>query len=395
MGAAERRHQGTGKVWAGELAFDIEHDLICTADVDGRFTSLNAAWERVLGWTREELMARPFIEFVHPDDAERTIRAAASLAEPDREVAAFENRYRTRDGEFRWLMWSARSDGNTWFAVASDVTERKEAERRLREAILENRLLAYSQPIVDHRSGRVVQEELLVRLRERDGPGVLLPGAFLPEAERSGLIVEVDRWMTAEGLRLAKRGRNVEVNLSAKSIQDDTFLAELSEDIRSAGVAARRLVFEITETAALGNLDATSDFADRLDQLGCRFALDDFGTGFASLTHLRRLPIQMLKLDISFVGGIRTSAEDRALVRGVAGIARELGLETIAEGVEDAITYRLLGDYGIDRAQGFLIGRPVPVLTERRTLGDKAAQREARQQPVGHDDREQVQQGHP
>jgi PAS domain S-box-containing protein len=396
MGAAERRPQGSRRGWADEVAFDMEHDLICTADTDGRFTSLNAAWERVLGWTREELMARPFIEFVHPDDAERTKRAAASLTEPDREVAAFENRYRTRDGNFRWLTWSARSDGKTWFAVASDVTERKESERRLREAMLEDRLLAYSQPIVD-RAGRVVQEELLVRLEDRDGT-VQLPSEFLPEAERSGLIVEIDRWMSAQGLRLARSGRNVEVNLSSKSIQDDAFLAELSDAIRSAGVSARRLVFEITETTALHNPDATTEFAERLDRLGCLFALDDFGTGFGSLTHLRRLPIQMLKIDISFVRGIRDNAADRTLVRGVASIARELGMQTIAEGVEDAVTYRVLGDYGIDRAQGFLIARPSPVLGSRSvqdpTLGDEPPQREPRQQPVGRDDREQVQQGH-
>jgi EAL domain-containing protein (putative c-di-GMP-specific phosphodiesterase class I) len=308
-------------------------------------------------------MARPFLDFVHPDDLERTAREAAKLREPDRELSGFENRYRTRAGGWRWLRWSARSDGETWFAVGTDVTERREAEQGLRQALVEERLLAYSQPIVD-RAGRLVQEELLVRLQDSDGT-VRLPAEFLPEAERSGLIVEIDRWMSAQGLRLARSGRNVEVNLSAKSIQDDAFLAELSDAIRSAGVSARRLVFEITETAALHNLDAASEFAERLDRLGCLFALDDFGTGFASLTHLRRLPIQMLKIDISFVRGIRDSAADRTLVRGVASIAGELGMQTIAEGVEDAVTYRVLGDYGIDRAQGFLIARPAPLLRSR------------------------------
>lgn len=364
----EPRRGGAGREREA-LGFDIEHDLICSADTEGRLTALNTAWERMLGWTREELMARPFLDFVHPDDVERTALETAKLTQPDRELSAFENRYRTKAGEWRWLRWSARSDGETWFAVATDVTEGKEAERRLREALVEERLLAYSQPIVD-RAGRVVQEELLVRLQDPDGT-IRPPADFLPQAERSGLIVEIDRWMSREGLRLARRGRNVEVNLSARSIQDDAFMDELSDAIRSAGVSARRLVFEITETSALQNFDATTEFAERLDRLGCLFALDDFGTGYGSLTHLRHLPIQMLKIDISFVRGIRKSAADRTLVRGVAAIARELGMQTIAEGVEDAVTYRVLGDYGIDRAQGFLIARPAPVLTDRRPVQER------------------------
>jgi len=140
-------------------------------------------------------MARPFLDFVHPDDLERTAREAAKLREPDRELSGFENRYRTRAGGWRWLRWSARSDGETWFAVGTDVTERREAEQGLRQALVEERLLAYSQPIVD-RAGRLVQEELLVRLQDSDGT-VRLPAEFLPEAERSGLIVEIDRWMSA------------------------------------------------------------------------------------------------------------------------------------------------------------------------------------------------------
>jgi PAS domain S-box-containing protein len=354
-----------------EPGFDMTRDLICTADGEGRFTSLNSAWERVLGWSREELMARPFIDFVHPDDVERTVRATAQVTEPDTELAAFENRYRTKAGGWRWLEWSARSDGDTWFAVAWDVTERKEAGLRLRQAIAEERLLVYTQPIVDQRSGRVVQEELLVRLQEGGDGKVLAPEDFLPEAERYGAIADIDRWMTAQGIDLARRGRNVEVNLSATSIADEGLMDELAEMLRLAGVSRRRLVFEITETAALRNLEAAIELAERLERLGCRFALDDFGTGFGSLTHLRRLPVNLLKVDISFVREMRTSAEDRALVRGIAAMARELDLKTVAEGVEDAITYRLLRDYGIDHAQGFLLGRPAP-LHRSAALGEPA-----------------------
>ncbi len=346
------------------LRFDMELDLLCTAGADNRFKSLNAAWERVLGWTREELMSRPYVEFVHPDDLAATTAEAARIGEVDRELIAFENRFRTKEGDYRWLRWSARTDGETWFAIAFDVTDSKRAEDDLRVAIQQNRLLAYSQPIIDQRSGTVVQEELLVRLRTNGGgptDRVLQPADFLPEAERSGLIRNIDLWMTMRALDLAARGRNVEVNLSGTTISDAGVMAELASRLGAAGVTARRLVFEITETAAFENADAAQDLAEQLGRLGCMLALDDFGTGFGSLTHLRELPIHMIKIDASFVSGLRDNPEDQALVRGVATIARELGMQTVAEGVEDATTFGLLREYGVDRIQGFLIGRPAPV----------------------------------
>src|SRR5207248_2884991 len=113
------------------LGFDFERDLLCAADTNGFFTSLNGGWERVLGWSSEELMSRPFIDFVHPSDRDRTLEETGRVARAGHEIVDFENRYRARGGEWRWLRWSARSDGKTWFAVAFDVTERKETEQRL------------------------------------------------------------------------------------------------------------------------------------------------------------------------------------------------------------------------------------------------------------------------
>jgi PAS domain S-box-containing protein len=345
----------------GDLAFDISRDLICTAGDEGRFTSVNAAWETTLGWSREALMSQPLIDFVHPEDADRTRVALARVAERDRELIAFETRFRTRAGEYRWLHWNARSDGEIWFAVVFDVTERKRTERQVLEAIEDGRLLAYGQPIVEPSTGRIVQEELLVRLRMDGGGRVALPSEFLPAAERSGTILAIDEWMVRKGLALAERGRHVEINLSARSIANEDLMNELAERVAGIGIAARRLVFEITETAALENLAEAQYLAERLGRLGALIALDDFGTGFASLTNLRQLPVQILKIDASFVGGMSASVEDRALVRGIAAIAKELRLQTVAEGVEDVTTYELLRGYRVDRAQGYLIGRPIPV----------------------------------
>jgi PAS domain S-box-containing protein len=341
--------------------FDIGRDLLCTLDGRGYFTSLNVGWERLLGWTREELMSRPFLEFVHPDDVERTAAEKAKVTNPDQELVDFENRYRCRDGGWRWIHWSARSDGTTWFAVAFDVTERKETEERLRRVLTDEFLLAYSQPILDE-LGFLAQEELLVRLRGPNGNGeVIGPDEFVPDAERTGLIGIVDRWMAKQGLALAERGRVAEVNLSATSIGDEALTAELADELEFAGEDAHNVIFEITETAAIENLDAAMAFADRLAGLGCRFALDDFGTGFGSVTYLRFLPVDYLKIDTSFVQGARQRPEDLAIIRAIVAMAREMGARTVAEGIEDSETLELLHDSGVDYCQGFLLGRPAPL----------------------------------
>ena len=347
---------------AGEAGFEIGRDLLCTSDASGRFQTLNAAWEDVLGWTREELLARPWIELVHPDDVERTSVESAKVVEPDSEVVNFENRWRTRAGDYRWLRWSARSDGEVWFAVAFDVTERKFAEDRLRRALSEDRLIAYAQPIAEP-SGRIAQEELLVRMIYEDRPVVVEPHEFLPLAERSGLIVAIDRWMAGQAIELAAAGRPAEINLSAVSICDESLPADLAEQLGKLGAGAANVVFEITETAAIEHVDAARDFVERLSRLGCRFALDDFGTGFGSLTYLRHLPVQYLKIDATFVRDLLTSPEDQRMVQSIVAMAGQFGLRTVAVGVEDAETLALVREYGVDLAQGFGIGRPRPLRT--------------------------------
>lgn len=350
-----------GRDGPGGSGFEIERDLICTANAAGHFLTLNAAWERVLGWTREELMARPLFELVHPDDLERTIAETAKATQADYETVNFENRYRTRDGDWRWLRWSARTDGETWFAIAFDVTERKAAEERLRRALADDRLIAYAQPIAEP-GGRIAQEELLVRmLADGAGGGVLEPRHFLPTAERSGLIVAIDRWMAGRAIELASNGRPAEVNLSAVSLNDADLPSDLAEALERAGAGAANVVFEITETAAVEHIDAAREFVERLSRFGCRFALDDFGTGFGSLTYLRHLPVQYLKIDSAFVRDVLISPEDQRMVRSIVAMAGSFGLKTVAEGVENVNTLRLVRDLGVDLAQGFGIGRPRPL----------------------------------
>src|SRR5215211_263884 len=281
----------------------------------------------------------------------------SKVSHRDYQVVNFENRYRARGGGWRWLRWSARSDGETWFAVAFDITDEKETEARLRGVLTDEHLLAYSQPILDHRRGQIVHEELLVRMRGSSGSvRILQPAEFLPDAERAGLIGLVDRWMAAHAVALSRQGRRAEVNLSAVSIGDEEFTARLEQWIDRAEVNPSNLVFEITETAALEQLDLAVGFAERLTRLGCQLALDDFGTGFGSLTHLRVLPVRFLKIDTSFVRDAATNLDDQAMLRGIVAIARELKMLTVAEGIEDAKTLELVGNIGVDYAQGFHIG---------------------------------------
>jgi PAS domain S-box-containing protein len=357
-GAYESRHGGESP------RFDMARDLLCSVDADGRFLWLNRAWEQVLGWSRDELMSHALLEFVHPEDVAATRQVMSRIGEADLELAEFDNRYRTKDGDWRWLRWQARTDGVTWLAVAYDVTHEKEAEQRLCAAISEGRLHAYGEPIMERGSGRIRREELLARLESADGDGILAAARFVPEAERYGVIGIIDLHMARKAAERVRLGIPTSVNVSAHTLADEALATQLVEIISDAGRPATGLLLEITESAAIGNLDATREIAERLAPLGCTFALDDFGTGFGSLSHLRRLPITVLKIDREFVAGVSRRAEDRALVRSIVATAEQFRILTIAEGVEDRSTLHVVESIGVDMFQGYLIGRAHPLAPE-------------------------------
>jgi diguanylate cyclase (GGDEF)-like protein len=230
---------------------------------------------------------------------------------------------------------------------------------RVRSALADERLVLYSQPIIEVKSGVVLCEELLVRMISDDGE-VIAPNAFLPTAERYGLITEIDRWVTARGLALALAGSHVSINLSVHSIGDERLLQLMRQAI-TGGMRAENVIFEITETAALTNIHEARAFTESVTALGFAVALDDFGTGFGSFAYLKHLPAQYLKIDMEFVREMLTSATDRAIVSSIAHVAHSLGKRVIAKGVEDDETLRALRESGIDHAQGFFIGRPARV----------------------------------
>ena len=346
----------------------------------GLFTRVNDAMCSLLDRPREQLIGTSPDSVTHPDDHpvlrdDRAEILAGRSASVQREL-----RYVRPAGTTVWAainaapVFGAAGTLQAVFSQVIDVTERKEHEARveedvndalwlgrIRDAIDDDRLVLYSQPIVDLLTGETVQQELLLRMRAADG-SIIAPGEFLPIAERYGLISEIDRWVIRQAVALAARGEATEFNLSGASIGDPAVVRELATAIQEAGADPSLLVVEVTETAMMKQLDAGRRFAQHVTALGCRLALDDFGTGFASLSYLKQIPAQLLKIDIEFVRDLTHSDTDERLVRGIIGIAREFDQTTVAEGIEDEATLVRLRELGVHLGQGYLFGRPRPLL---------------------------------
>ncbi|MFL5909482.1 MAG: EAL domain-containing protein [Gaiellaceae bacterium] len=230
---------------------------------------------------------------------------------------------------------------------------------RLRVALRSGGLRLVAQPIVELATGEVVGHELLVRLAAPDW-SLIGPDYFLAAAERTGLIREVDRWVLGRAAHLAGAGRRVHANVSGRSIAMPGLLGELERALDREGADPARLTLEITETAATEDLATAAAFAERFNAMGGRIALDDFGTG-CGLMYVKQLPVDMLKIDVGFVYDLVSSRRSRAIVEAIAGLADEIGLVTVAEGVEDQPTRELLRTFGVNCAQGFHVGRAVPI----------------------------------
>ncbi len=239
---------------------------------------------------------------------------------------------------------------------------------RLQHALEEDRLCLEQQPIValDPARGGEAHYELLVRMRGEDG-ALIPPGQFLPAAERYNLTGRLDRWVVRHafaalaGSPVRAAGSDVcSINLSGHSLGDDEFLAFVIEEFERSGVAPGRIVFEVTETAAISNLARASRFMGALKDIGCRFALDDFGSGLSSFGYLKTLPVDFLKIDGMFVKDILVDPIDHAMVKCINEIGHVMGKRTIAEFVENDAVRERLAALGVDYVQGYGVGRPVP-----------------------------------
>jgi len=237
---------------------------------------------------------------------------------------------------------------------------------RLNHALEEDRFCLYAQAIVPLDSRTDKHYELLLRMIDKKGK-VILPGAFLPTAERYNLIEKLDCWVIEHAFTLLaahpaflKQIDFCSINLSGQSLTKQDFLDFVISELDKSGIEGNKICFEITETAAISNLSTAIKFISTLKGLGCRFALDDFGSGLSSFAYLKNLPVDYLKIDGMFVRDIVDDPIDRAMVKSINEVGQVMGMQTIAEFVENDIIKGILNEIGVNYAQGYGIDKPLP-----------------------------------
>ncbi|RJF90001.1 EAL domain-containing protein [Oleomonas cavernae] len=238
----------------------------------------------------------------------------------------------------------------------------------IRAAITANRFRLFAQEILDLRQDgrRRPYYEILLRLENEAGE-MIAPGGFIPAAERYDLMGDVDRWVVRTLLRdygPRLRGAHdlaLAINLSANSLNDPSLWPFMQTELHASGLAPGRLHFEITETALINNLQAASQFVSAARAADCSITLDDFGSGLSSFPYLRQFPVDQIKIDGNFIRQLKTSMADRTIVEAINDLGHRFGATTVAEFIEDAETLAIVREMGVDKAQGYFIGRPVPL----------------------------------
>jgi len=302
--------------------------------------------------------------------ANQSVHITASVG-----VASFENLSDLEVMEHADVaMYGAKQAGRNRYVVYQPLPgERDRAASRcseadrLRQTLEKDQFLLYCQPILNLETDEVSQYELLLRLPGVEGREPLTPNAFLYIAERFGLISAIDLWVVRKAIALiaaykrAGQRLALNVNLSGKSLGDPGLAGLIENALVEGGIDPACLVFEITETAAVANLQQARSFADRMHRCGCGLALDNFGTGLASFYYLKNFPFDYLKIDGEFIRGLSVNPVDQLVVQAIVLIAQGMGKKTMAEFVADAPSVCLLHDSGVHYAQGYYIGPPRPI----------------------------------
>ncbi|MBU2180984.1 MAG: EAL domain-containing protein, partial [Gammaproteobacteria bacterium] len=268
-------------------------------------------------------------------------------------------------------MYKAKSDGrNTWRFYDEEIDkaniDKFNLLQQIRQALKEQQFQLYYQPKVDLATGAITGAEALVRWPQSDG-SVVSPLEFIPLCEESGLIVELGHWVLQEACRACQRwqqlghvGITVAVNLSPVQFRDGMLEQSVLQALKDAGLPAAALDLELTESLLIGEALNIQQQLDQLSSLGLTFAIDDFGTGYSNLGYLRRFNATTLKIDKSFISSLCMSKRDEPLVQAIVQLAKSLGLNTVAEGVEDAQTLLKLQQMGCDEGQGYFWSPPLP-----------------------------------
>jgi len=366
------------------LSAVLEHlgDGLYVSDREGRMTFVNPAACTVLGYgSPEDLIGSSAHETIHykrPNGSgfPRDECPLVSVFQSG-EMLSGEEWFVRQDGSMVPVSYTCSplplAEGRGTVVAFRDQSERKAAKEKLqrdldalswigrvRDALDEGRMVLHAQPIVELSTREVTQHELLLRMVDRDN-GLVLPGRFLPIAERYGLAPEVDRWVIRRALTVPKEIGTVEINLSAASFGDLDLLGAIERGLTDTDVDPACVVFEITETALMEQIETGQRFARRLEELGCRLTLDDFGTGYGSFTYLKELPISFLKIDMQFIRGICRDVGNQRVVEAIVSLSKAFGQQTIAEGVEDEATAVLLHRLGVDFGQGHEFGLAQPL----------------------------------
>ena len=326
----------------------------------GTLEEARLAVERVL-----RVVSLPYVIDPAQDSVQVTASMGATVYPVDRSDADTLLRHADH------AMYGAKQSGRNGYLFFDPEHRRRTEQRvmaigRIQAALDQQEFVLYYQPKVDMRSGRVLGFEALLRW-EHPQQGLVAPLQFLPLIENTGLSSRVGDWVIAQALEHLSQWRrkgfdfSVSVNISARHLQEPDFALRLSELLaRHSEMLATSLELEMLETAAHADIEATSALVARCQGIGVKFALDDFGTGYSTLTYLKRLPVDVLKIDRSFVHHMLDDAQDRAIVEGVIGLARTFGCTVVAEGVESPAQARTLLDLGCDIGQGTGIAAPMP-----------------------------------
>ena len=313
---------------------------------------------------------------VHLDDRQMFVQASIGIAlaaDAERDVTA-EDLLRNADT----AMYSAKAAGKGGVDVFQPrmhaaALARLETEAELRVAIERDQLSVVYQPLISLRDLTVTGTEALMRWHHPDH-GSISPARFIPVAEETGLITDMGTWILREACRQLVQWRSsggpvsVGVNISARQLMTPTFVDDVRAALDESGADASGLVLELTETILLTDAPAVTAVLERLRRDGVRIALDDFGTGYSSLSYVRTLPLDILKIDRSFVSRLGLRTDDTSLVSGIISMARALGLQTVGEGVETELQATMLRNLGCDVAQGFLYAVPGPAEDLERSV---------------------------